>query len=139
MAIKTVAVTDKSNIDWPAFVNLFDINKYSPNALVMSSCCAADYSLAETFCAVKARPNIIFGSTDDRYYNEYAVAWTILYNIFRNKGVERDVAQEALRYISAIVHPNFKYLRWDDDRQNYRGYPRAGQRFEVKERVKRKS
>jgi hypothetical protein len=134
-----IAVTDKNNIDWPSFVKLFDINKYSPQALVMSSCCAADNSLARAFRKVKARPDIIFGSTDERYYNEYAVAWTILYNLFRNKGVEQTVAQEALGCISAIVHPSFKYLRWDEDHQNYRGYPRADQRFEVKERVKRKS
>ncbi len=108
-----IAVTDNTDIDWPDFVQL-NANRYSPEALVMSSCYGAADGLADEFEKVKSRPKIIFGSTDERDYNEYAVTWTILYNLFRTDGVHRVVAREALRAINAIVHRNFRYLRWDE-------------------------
>jgi hypothetical protein len=66
-----------------------------------------------------------------------AVACTILYNLFRTHGVHRDVAREALRAISAVVHPHFRYLRWHDDRRTHLQYPGEGERYEVTERVKK--
>ena len=133
-----IAVTDNTDIDWPDFVQLFNANRYSPEALIMSSCCGAADGLAEEFENVVSRPKIIFGSTDERYYNEYAVAWTILYNLFLTKGVHRDVAREALRAISAVVHPNFRYLRWHDGREAYLQFPGEGRHYEVTEKVKKK-
>jgi hypothetical protein len=133
-----IAVTDNTDVDWPEFVRLFDANRYSPDALVMSSCCGAADGLADEFEKVKSRPKIIFGSTDERDYNEYAVAWTILYNLFHTDGVHRDVAREALRATSAIVHQNFRYLRWHDSRHEYLQYPGEGRRFEVTEKPKKK-
>ena len=62
----------------------------------MSSCCGATDDLANEFEKIPYGPYIIFGSIDERNYNEYAVAWTILYNLFKTKGVHRDVAMEAL-------------------------------------------
>jgi hypothetical protein len=132
-----IAVTNNSPIDWPAFVELFRKHKCSPHALVMSSCCGASDDLANEFEKVPWGPNIIFGSIDDRNYNEYAVAWTILYNLFKTKGVHRDVAREALRAIRAVAHNNFRYLRWSDDMKVYRQYPPEGRRFEVMEKVKK--
>jgi hypothetical protein len=128
-----IAVTDRTNIDWPEFVQLFKARRYSPRALVMSTCCGATSGLAQEFEKKGARPEIIFGSTDERDFNEYAVAWTILYDRFRRDGVERNVAQDALRDISAVVHPSFRYLRWDDERGAYRPYPGKEQRFVVTE------
>lgn len=133
-----IAVTDDTDIGWPKFVQLFNHNHYSPEALIMSSCCGATDGLADEFEKVDSRPNIIFGSTDERYYNEYAVAWTILYDLFRKNGVRRDVARDALRAISAIVHPNFRYLRWHDDPKEYRHYPGIDQRYEIIMKVKKK-
>jgi len=133
-----VAVTDSTHIDWPEFVKLFTDNHYRPSALIMSSCCGAADGLADEFEKAGSRPKIIFGSTDERTYNEYAVAWTILYNLFRTDGVHRDVAREALRAISAIVHRNFRYLRWNDGRKAYLEYPGEGRRYEVTERAGRR-
>lgn len=133
-----IAVTDNTNIDWPDFVQFFNAKRYSPEALVMSSCCGAADGLADEFEKLTSRPKIIFGSTDERSYNEYAVAWTILYNLFCTSGVHRDVAREALRAINAIVHRNFRYLRWDDNRGAYLQYPGEGRRFEVTEKIKKK-
>src|SRR5258705_3024327 len=95
----------------------------------MSSLCGATDDLANEFEKIPYGPYIIFGSIDERNYNEYAVAWTILYNLFKTKGVHRDVAMEALRAIRAIAHNNFRYLRWKDDKKEYVQYPPEGRRF----------
>lgn len=133
-----IAVTDNTDIDWPQLVRFFTDNRFSPDALVMSSCCGASDDLADEFEKVRWRPKIIFGSTDKRAYNEYAVAWTILYDRFAKEGVDRDVAQEALRAISATVHRNFRYLRWDGNHLHYRHFPRTGRRYEVTEKPDKK-
>ncbi|QEX15872.1 hypothetical protein FRZ44_11600 [Hypericibacter terrae] len=131
-----IAVTDNTNVDWPDFVRLFSVSGYSPKALIMSSCCGAADGLADEFEEAESQPEIIFGSTDERGYNEYAVAWAILYNLFEVDGVTRNAAREALRAINAIVHRNFRYLRWHDDRQEYVQYPGEGRQYEVTERIK---
>jgi hypothetical protein len=104
----------------------------------MSACCGATDDLADEFEKAASRPKIIFGSTDERGYGEYAVAWTILYKLFRTDGVHRDAARKALRAIRAIVHRNFRYLRWHDDRQTYLQYPGEGRRYEITEKVQKK-
>jgi len=129
-----IAVTNNSPINWPDFVELFRKYKCNPHALIMSSCCGATDDLANEFEKIPYGPYIIFGSIDERNYNEYAVAWTILYNLFKTKGVHRDVAMEALRAIRAIVHNNFRYLRWKDDKKEYVQYPPEGRRFVVMEK-----
>src|SRR5260370_25798589 len=106
----------------------------NPHALIMSSCCGATDDIANEFEKIPYGPYIIFGSIDERNYNEYAVAWTILYNLFKTKGVHRDVAMEALRAIRAIAHNNFRYLRWKDDKKEYVQYPPEGRRFVVMEK-----
>jgi hypothetical protein len=132
-----IAVTDDARIDWPDFVEIFRKYKCSPHALVMSSCCGAVDDLADEFEKVANGPYIIFGSIDERKYNEYAVAWTILYNLFKTKGVHRDVAMEALRAIKAIAHNNIRYLRWSDAKKAYVQYPPEGRRFVVTEKQPR--
>jgi hypothetical protein len=134
-----ITLTDKGKVDWPMFVEMFTENRCAPKALVMSSCWGAADGLADEFEKVRYRPNIIFGSTDPRYYNEYAVAWTILYNAFSNDGVHRTVAREALRAICAVAHRNFRYLRWHDEKKAYVQYPGEGRRYEIVERVKKKA
>jgi hypothetical protein len=134
-----IILTDKTDIEWLEFVGMFTANRYCPNALVMSSCWGATDGVADEFEKVAFRPNIIFGSTDERYYNEYAVAWTVLYNYFHTEGVDRQVARKALRAISAIAHKNFRYLRWHDQKEEYVQYPGEGRRYDVVERVKKKS
>ena len=71
-----ISLTDDTSIDWPDFVQMFTDNRYSPKALVMSSCWGAVDEIADEFEKVRFKPDIIFGATDDRCYNEYAVAWT---------------------------------------------------------------
>jgi hypothetical protein len=132
-----IAVTNNARINWPEFVGLFREYKCNPHALVMSSCCGAADELANEFEKINNGPYIIFGSTDERNYNEYAVAWTILYNLFRTKGVHRDVAMEALRAIRAVAHNNFRYLRWHDTKKEYVQYPSEGRRFVVMEKPKK--
>lgn len=120
---KGITLTDKTGIDWPEFVQMFTNNRYSPKALVMSSCWGAADELADEFEKARFKPDIIFGSTDPRYYNEYAIAWTLLYNSFSEEGVHRDVVQRALRAICATAHANFRYLRWHDKKKEYVQYP----------------
>jgi hypothetical protein len=133
----SVASCPNAPINWPNFVELFRKHKCNPRALIMSSCCGAADDLANEFEKIPYGPYIIFGSIDERNYNEYAVAWTILYNLFKTKGVHRDVAMEALRAIRAIAHNNFRYLRWKDDKKEYVQYPPEGRRFVVTEKKPR--
>jgi len=126
-----VAVTNNASINWPDFVGLFAKYKCSPRALVMSSCCGATDDLANEFEKISHGPYIIFGSLDERNYNEYAVAWAILYNLFKTKGVQRDVAMEALRAIRAVAHNSFRYLRWKEGKKAYVQYPPEGTRYVV--------
>ncbi|QDP24069.1 hypothetical protein [Bradyrhizobium cosmicum] len=132
-----IAVTNNKPINWPEFVGLFCKHNCNPRALVMSSCCGATDELANEFEKVPNGPYIIFGSIDERNYNEYAVAWTILYNLFKTKGVHRDVAMEALRAIKAVAHNNFRYLRWKDNKKKYVQYPPEGRRYVVMEKPKK--
>ena len=132
-----IALTDSELIDWPHFAKLFRTHKCNPHALVMSSCCGATDDIANEFEKVSHGPYIIFGSTDERNYNEYAVAWTILYNLFKTKGVHRGVAMEALRAIRAVAHNNFRYLRWHDEKKEFVQYPPEGRRFVVTEKPKK--
>ena len=98
----------------------------------MSSCCGIAAGIGEAFKGVGKRPMIIFGSTDERSYAEYAVAWSILYKEFES-GVTRDVAQAALKKIVAAVHPSFMYRRWDDNKGKYLHFPSIGKTYEVQE------
>lgn len=120
-------------LDWDEFVELFQGRYDAPTALVMSACCGASTALGAAFAAVDRRPKIILGSSDDRRPADYVAAWALLYRAFREQGIKRRVAQEVLAGICATVHRNFRYLRWDDNRQRYLQYPGAAKLFEVKE------
>lgn len=133
-----ITLADGKRVDWHEFAAIFAAQSYSPKALVMSSCWGATDGIADEFEKVDHRPDIIFGSIDPRYYNEYAVAWTILYNAFQVDGVHRDVAREALKAICAVAHKNFRYLRYHDVKQAYVQYPGEGRRYEIVERVRKK-
>lgn len=126
-----LALANKTSVSWSAFAEIFVDNNYSPKALVMSACWGGSDPVGDAFKAAACRPNIIFGSTDARFYNEYAVAWAILYNMFLEHGTNRDAAVKALEAINAIVDRRFRYLRWDESR--YRKFPGAGRRYEIRE------
>jgi hypothetical protein len=129
-----IAVTDNKHVDWSDLAALFEKNNYRPSALIMSACCGASDGLAAAFEGTsRMRPNIIFGSTDSRDYNEYALAWTILYNKFHSEGVHRDVAQEALKEIHATGGNTFRYMRWDGAKKLYRNFPIIGKSYRIEE------
>jgi hypothetical protein len=90
--------------------------------------------LAKAFSNVQKRPKIIIGSTDERYPADYVAAWTLLYRRFKRSGINRDAAQDVLEQICAVVHKNFRYFRWDEERERYLRYPGTGRRFDVIER-----
>jgi len=119
---------------WDEFVSLFQGRYDAPTALVMSACNGASTRLAQAFAAARNRPKIIIGSSDERYPADYVAAWALLYRRFKRKGIKRGVAQRALADISAAVHKNFRYLRWDDGRKRYLRYPGTGARFDIIER-----
>ena len=120
--------------EWPEFVGLFQIPNEPPQVLVMAACNGASSNLAKAFSNVPKRPKIIIGSTDERYPADYVAAWTLLYRRFKRSGISRDVAQKVLEQICAVVHRNFRYLRWDDERERYLRYPGTRQQFDVIER-----
>jgi hypothetical protein len=77
--------------------------------VVMSACKGASTGIGQAFADREKRPKIIFGSTTNRDYDDYAVAWAILYRRFGRSGVHREAAQKALRDICAVVHHSFVY------------------------------
>lgn len=120
--------------EWEEFVSLFQGSYDAPDALVISACNGASSGLARAFSGVDKRPKIIIGSTDKRYPSDYVAAWALLYRRFKRSGIDRDAAQRALGDICAVVHKNFRYLRWDDERDRYLRYPGTGTHFDVMER-----
>lgn len=120
--------------DWREFVELFQGAGEPPQALVMAACNGASSNLAKAFSNVSKRPKIIIGSTDERHHADYVAAWALLYRRFKRSGIKRDAAQEVLGQICAVVHKNFRYLRWDEDRERYLRYPGVGRQFDVIER-----
>ena len=139
-----LAMTDNKPLGWSDLAALFAKHDYNPSALVMSACCGASDNIGEAFENVTTRPEIIFGTTDARDYNEYALAWTILYNKFNQEGVDRDVAQQALKEIHATGGSTFRHLRWDGRNRYYRNFPVSGksyriEEFTLKEKPKKKS
>jgi hypothetical protein len=58
----------------------------------------------------------------------------LLYRRLKRKGMDIDATQEVLEDICAVVHRNFRYLRWDNERERYLRYPGTGARFDVVER-----
>jgi hypothetical protein len=120
-------------LSWDELTALFQDHRQPPTALVMSACCGAASGLGQSFARVPIRPEIIIGSTDKRYPADYVAAWTLLYRRFKRSGINRDSAQRVLRDICAVVHKNFRYLRWDDDQDGYRHFPATGRQYEVSE------
>ena len=100
----------------------------------MAACNGASANLARAFCDVPKRPKIVIGSSDARYPSDYVAAWSLLYRRFKRSGIRRGPAQEVLEEICAVVHRNFRYLRWDGRRERYLSYPGTGRRFDVIER-----
>jgi hypothetical protein len=128
----SIALCCGRGLTWKELADLFQGDDCPPNALVMSACCGASSELGQAFQRVSKRPKIIIGSTDRRYPAEYVAAWALLYRHFCS-GITRKAAQKALRDICAVVHRNFRYLRWDDDRRRYRSFPGADKQYEVSE------
>lgn len=121
-------------ISWADFADMFQGREDAPTALVMASCRGASSNLGRAFSEVAKRPEIIIGSTVDRYPTDYVAAWALLYRRFKRSGIDRDAAQQALEDICAVVHKDFRYLRWDDGRERYLRYPGLHARFDVIER-----
>lgn len=132
-----IALANDYQPSWDKFADLFQENAWCPKALVMSSCCGATSGIRKAFQKKPRRPGIIFGSSDERSYGEYTVAWAILYHRFKKDGVNKDAAQQALKEIHAVVSDKFLYRRWSDSRREYRFYPGRSDRYAVTNTSKR--
>jgi hypothetical protein len=126
-----IMLADRTELTWSQLTELFNKSRVHPRALVMSACCGASSGVSKAFAELPLRPNIIFGSVDARYYHDYAVAWAILYRIFRNESVTQDAARKALAHIYAVVDKAFRYRRWDDTDEKYVFFPRQDSEFGV--------
>jgi hypothetical protein len=126
-------IPSRQGILWDDFVDLFQGRHDPPQALVMSACCGASSKLGSAFTKVRKRPQMIIGPTDKRPAADYVAAWSLLYRVCRREGIKKDPTQNVLHDICAVVHENFRYLRWDDERERYLRYPGKGVQFEVVE------
>lgn len=126
-----IALADNYQPSWDKFADLFQGIGWCPHALVMSSCCGATSGIRKAFQTKPRRPGIIFGSSDERSYGEYTVAWAILYHRFKIDGVNKDAAQQALKEIHAVVSDKFLYRRWSDSGREYRFYPGKTDRYAI--------
>jgi hypothetical protein len=126
-----VALANGDQLSWDEFADSFQRNDLCPKALVMSSCCGATRGIRKVFENKAKRPAIIFGSSDERSYGEYTVAWAILYHRFKEDGINKDSAQQALKEINAVVSDKFLYRRWSNSRGEYLSYPGEGAKYEI--------
>jgi hypothetical protein len=126
-----VALANNYQPTWEKFASFFQNNGWCPKALVMSSCCGATSGIRNAFKNKPKRPTIIFGSSDERSYGEYTVAWAVLYHRFKRDGIDKDSAQQALKEINAVVSDKFLYRRWSSSRHEYLSYPRKGEKYEI--------
>ena len=126
-----IALANNCQVNWDQFADLFQEIAWCPYALVMSSCCGATSGIRKAFETKSQRPGIIFGSSDERSYAEYTVAWAILYHRFKMDGVTKDAAQHALKEIHAVVSDKFLYRRWSDSGGEYRFYPRKTDKYQI--------
>lgn len=126
-----IALADDDRPTWDEFADFFQRKDWSPKALVMSSCCGASSGIHKAFKRRKKRPGIIFGSSDKRFYDQYTVAWAILYRHFKTDGIDKDAAQQALKEIHAVVSDKFLYRRWSASRHQYLYYPGKGKKYEI--------
>lgn len=127
-----IALADNDQPTWEEFARVFQRNQWCPKALVMSSCCGATSGIRKAFASMPKRPGIIFGSSDERSYGEYTVAWAILYRRFKRDGIDKNSAQEALKEIHAVVSDKFLYRRWSTSQHEYLSYPSKGEIYEIK-------
>jgi hypothetical protein len=127
-----IALPDDYQPSWDKFADFFQENKWCPKALVMSSCCGATRGIRDAFKNKPNRPEIIFGSSDERSYGEYTVAWAILYHHFKKDGIDKDSAKQALKEIHAVVSDKFLYRRWSASQHEYRSYPGRGEKYEIR-------
>ena len=58
---------------------------------------------------------------------------SLLCRRFRKEGIEKQPTL-VLEDICAVVHKNFRYLHWDEERDCYLRYPGTGTRFDMIER-----
>jgi hypothetical protein len=126
-----VALTSNYQPTWDKFASFFQNIRWCPKALVMSACCGATSGIRKAFENKPKKPNIIFGSSDERSYGEYAVAWAILYHRFKRDGIDRGSAQRALKDINAVVSDKFLYRRWSNSKKEYRFYPAKGKKYKI--------
>lgn len=126
-----IALADNYQPTWDEFAEFFQKRKWSPEALVMSSCCGATSGIRRAFSAKSQKPGIIFGSSDERSHGEYTVAWAILYRRFKKDGIDKDSAQQALKEIHAVVSAQFLYRRWSASRKKYLSYPGRGEKYRI--------
>jgi hypothetical protein len=120
-----IALADNDQPTWEEFADVFQRNQWCPDALVMSSCCGATSGIRKAFTSTPKRPEIIFGSSDERSYGEYTVAWAILYRRFKVDGIDKDSAQQALKEIHTVVSDKFLYRRWSTSQHEYLSYRNA--------------
>lgn len=130
---KGVALANNYQLTWDEFADFFQQQEWCPKALVMSSCSGAASGIQNAFQKKSRQPGIIFGSSDERSYGEYAVAWAILYHHFKKDGVDKDAAQKALKEIHAVVADTFLYRRWSSSRRQYLFYPGKGKKYRITE------
>ncbi len=128
-----VALSNNYQPTWDKFADFFQQQEWCPKALVMSACCGATSGIQKAFQKKSRRPEIIFGSSDERSYGEYAVAWAILYQHFKTDGVDKNAAQQALKEIHAVVADTFLYRRWSGPQRQYLFYPGKGKKYRITE------
>jgi len=129
-----IQLCDGEDISWSRLAGYFQTGPYCPDALVMSACCGVSAGIADEFAKRDKRPKIIFGTTEDLGYSQFAVAWAILYRRFKLIGVRREAARRALRDICAVVHSSFLYRGWDTENEEYGRYPEDGVTYKVIEK-----
>lgn len=128
-----IALTDGTDIGWTDLASLFDPGKRNKAtfslqwSLVLSSCCGGTKAVAKAFEAMAYKPAFIFGSeaTDEEElltFPSACIAWPILYSELQQKGVSKDIFQDAVKKMNLVLPHQFVYRRWDTKLGSYRRY-----------------
>lgn len=133
-----IQLSDGTDLSWEDLSHQFQDSKTMPNTLVMATCHGGVRGLASAFQEKENRPTIIFGSTKSLCFEDYCVAWSLLYTNIEfskvttsGKKIRRPSAKKALEKICASVDNSFVYRRFNSSRGSYVRFPKVKDRYSV--------
>ena len=117
-----IRLTDGTRLSWAEFAEVVRPASGEDKALVMATCGGGDRELTKALVKAGVVFGWVFGSTSDEvYFVDSCLAWSILYNRLYDHGFEREDLKITLKAINAAIVGDFVYRRWTG--KKYLHYP----------------